>query len=80
MNVNLNDEKNKNGNKLRAIFIHLEYPCLWKVWENINGIDIEEDGTKYYRALFLYHSCNNPHCNSEPYRIKIEDYKDFVKC
>ena len=83
--TDLNDERIKNGNIIKVIFIHNKFPCLWKVWEHINGIDIEEDGTKYYRALFLYHSCNdeycnNPHCNSEPYRIKFADYKDFVRC
>jgi hypothetical protein len=82
--VDLNDERIKNGNILKVVFIHPEYPCLWKVWEHIDGIDIDEDGTKYYRALLLYHSCdegycNNPHCNSETYRIKLDDYKNFIK-
>lgn len=81
--THLNDERIKKGNIIKVIFIHNEYPCLWKVWEHIDGIDIE-DGTKYYRALFLHHSCNdsecnNPHCSSEVYRIKFEDYKNFIK-
>ena len=83
--VDLNDERIKNGNIIKVMFIHPEYSCLWKVWEHIDGIDIEENGIKYYRALFLYHSCSdaecdNQHCNSEPYRIKFEDYKNFIKC
>ena len=81
--VDMNDERIK-GNVLKVMFIHPEYPCLWKVWEHIEGIDIEEDGTKYYRSLFLYHSCNdtkcnNSHCNSEVYRIKFDDYKNFIR-
>jgi hypothetical protein len=80
--VDFNDERVKN-NKLKVMFIHPEYPCLWKVWEHIDGIDVDEEGNKYYRALFLYHTsnccgCSDPHCNSETYRIKLEDYKDFI--
>jgi hypothetical protein len=80
--VDFNDERIKN-NKIKVMFIHPEYPCLWKVWEHIDGIDVDEEGNKYYRALFLYHTsnccgCNDPHCNSETYRIKIEDYKSFI--
>ncbi len=81
--IDFNDERIKNGNKIKVMFIHPEYPCLWKVWEHIDGIDIDEYGNKYYRALLLYHSsncngCNDSHCNSETYRIKLEDYKNFI--
>jgi len=81
--VDLNDERIKN-NMLKVLFIHPVYPCLWKVWEHIDGIDVDEDGSKYYRALFLCHSCNckecnDPHCNSETYRIKFEDYNNFIR-
>lgn len=83
--IDFNDERIKNGNKLKVIFIHPEYPCLWKVWEHIDGIDIDEDGNKYYRALFLFHSCdceecNDKHCNSDTYRIKFQDYNNFIHC
>jgi hypothetical protein len=82
--IDLNDERIKNGHILKVVLIHPEYPCLWKVWEHIDGIDIDEDGTKYYRALFLYHSCHegycdDPHCNSETYRIKFDDYNNFIR-
>jgi len=36
--------------------------------------DVDEDGTKYHRALLL-RKCG---C-SEPMRVKCENYDDFVK-
>ena len=38
--THLNDERIKKGNIIKVLFIHNEYPCLWKVWEHIDGIDV----------------------------------------
>lgn len=83
MNVDLNDERIKN-NKIKVMLVNTTYPCIIKVWNHIDGIDVEKNGTKYYRALMLYHKCNksrcnDPHCGSQVYRVKLQDFNEFIR-
>ena len=64
----------REGNRQAKLMMISECEtCIIKLWDN-ESYDVDEDGTKYHRALLL-RKCG---C-SEPMRVKCENYDDFVK-
>jgi len=64
-------------NQIKIMLIHKDGKSIWKIYKHLDT-DVNEKNEKYYRALFLENTNNG--MTNEPFRIKFDDYEDFLKC